>query len=350
MEPVELPIEDVLDLHTFAPKEIPSLLKEYLNACRKAGIYSVRIIHGKGKGFLRNRVHGLLKSLPIVASFSEPPPRAGGWGATIVELRKELDFESSAWACVLDEGARAMGMRLKRSQIAQFAVHAKELLAWNRFANLTAITDPVEIAVKQFLDTLSLLPFVPPRSWLLDIGSGGGFPGIPLGILRPDLHIMLIDASRKKVSFQKHIIRTLALRNIEARHIRAEELKKEFPPRSGRGSREQQLVSQTSPWGGLQGGGQVGGKGELRPYHVIVSKAVSKLGRFLDQAAPLLRRPGIMIAMKGRSVEAELESAGPRVDAEGLTLVVKKYRLPYLDIERCLIIVTNSPGRAEPQK
>jgi 16S rRNA G527 N7-methylase RsmG len=87
----------------------------------------------------------------------------------------------------------------------------------------------------------------------------------------------------------------------------------------------------------------VGGKDELRPYHVIVSKAVSKLERFLDQGTPLLRRPGIMIAMKGRSVEAELESAGPRVEAEGLTLVVKKYRLPHLDIERCLVIVTNSP-------
>ena len=343
MEPVEVPIEDVLDLHTFAPKEIPSLLEEYLNACRKARIYSVRIIHGKGKGFLRNRVHGLLKSLPSVVSFSEAPPRAGGWGATIVELRKEVDFESPAWASILDEGARAMGMRLKRSQIAQFAIHAKELLAWNRFANLTAITDPVEIAVKQFLDTLSLPSFLAPRSRLLDIGSGGGFPGIPLGVLRPDLHIMLIDASRKKVSFQKHIIRTLGLKNIEARHIRAEELKKKLPSRSVRDSREQERVLHRSPLDGPKGGGQVGGGGELRPYHVIVSKAVSNLERFLDQSTPLLRRPGIMIAMKGRSVEAELESAGPRVEAESLTLVVKKYRLPHLDIERCLVILANTP-------
>jgi len=343
MEPVEVPIEDVLDLHTFVPKEIPSLLKEYLNACRKAEIYSVRIIHGKGKGLLRDRVYGLLKRLPIVASFSQAPPRAGGWGATIVELRKKVDFESSAWVHVLDEGARTMGVRLKRSQIAQFAIHAKELVAWNRFANLTAITDPVEIAVKQFLDTLSLLSFLAPRSRLLDIGSGGGFPGIPLKVMRPDLDIMLIDASRKKVSFQKYIIRTLALRNIEARHIRAEELKEELSPRFKRGSRGQQHVSKTSLRDGLKGGGRVGGKDELRPYHVIVSKAVSKLERFLDQGIPLLRRPGIMIAMKGRSVEAELESAGPRVEAEGLAVGVKEYQLPHLEIERHLVIVTNSP-------
>ena len=312
MEPVEVPIEDVLDLHAFAPKEIPGLLKEYLNACRKARIYSVRIIHGKGKGFLRNRVYGLLKGLPIVASFSEAPPRAGGWGATIVELRREVDFESSEWAYILDEGARAMGMRLERSQIAQFAIHAKELLAWNRFTNLTAITDPLEIAVKHFLDTLSLLPFLPPRSWLLDIGSGGGFPGIPLKILRPDLHIMLIDASRKKVSFEKYVIRTLSLEDIEARNIRAEELE-----------------------GGLQS--------EAERYNVVVSKAVSRLERFLDQALPLLRRPGIMIAMKGRSVEGELKAAGSKVEAEGLAVAVKKYRLPHLDMERCLVIVSTSP-------
>ena len=310
-KPVEVPIQDVLDLHTFIPKEIPSLLKEYLNACRKAKIYSVRIIHGKGKGFLKNRVHGLLKDFPMVASFSDAPSSAGGWGATIVELRREVDFDSSEWAHILDEGARAMGMCLERSQIALFAIHAKELMAWNRFANLTAITDPLEIAVKQFLDTLTLSRLLPRGSRVLDIGSGGGFPGIPLKIMRPGLEITLIDASRKKVSFQKHIIRTLALKDIEARHIRAEELRRELQP-------------------------------ETRPYDVIVSKAVSRLDRFLDQAIPLLRRPGIMIAMKGRSVETELEYARSKIEAEGLTVTMKKYRLPHLDIERCLIILSNS--------
>jgi DNA-nicking Smr family endonuclease len=86
--PVKVPIEDVLDLHTFAPKEIPSLLEEYLNACRKARLYSVRIIHGKGQGLLKDRVRGLLKQLPMVASFSDAPAHGGGWGATIVDLKR----------------------------------------------------------------------------------------------------------------------------------------------------------------------------------------------------------------------------------------------------------------------
>jgi 16S rRNA (guanine527-N7)-methyltransferase len=349
-KPVEIPIRDVLDLHTFIPKEIPSLLKEYLNACRKANIYSVRIIHGKGKGFLKNRVRGLLKDFPIVASFSDAPSSAGGWGATIVELRREVDYDSSEWAHILVEGARTMGMCLELSQIARFAIHAKELMAWNRFANLTAITEPIEIAVKQFLDTLPLSPLLPRVSRVLDIGSGGGFPGIPLKIMRPDLEMTLIDASRKKVSFQKHIIRTLALKDIEARHVRAEELRRELQntptqtlpleARPGATSTKQAVALKNQVW--ARGGGHGGGEGELRPFDVILSKAVSRLDRFLDQAIPLLRQPGIMIAMKGRSVETELEYARSKIEAEGLTVTMKKYRLPHLDIERCLIILSNS--------
>jgi 16S rRNA (guanine527-N7)-methyltransferase len=205
-----------------------------------------------------------------------------------------------------------MGMGLAESQIAWFAVHARELMVWNQRTNLTAITDPLEIAVKHFLDTLPVSPLLPSGSSILDIGSGGGFPGIPLKVLRPDLHVMLIDASRKKVSFLKHIISTLGLKDVEASHVRAGDLKKELQPESGR-------------------------------YDVVISKAVSSLDRFLDQAAPLLRRPGALIAMKGRSVEPEVENARPQIEAEGLFLTTKKYRLPYLDVERCLVILSNSP-------
>jgi DNA-nicking Smr family endonuclease len=89
MDPVVIPIEDVLDLHTFQPKEVRPLLEDYLEACWKAEIYSVRIIHGKGKGVLKEHVRKILRSLGRVASFSDAPPGAGGWGATIVRLKKE---------------------------------------------------------------------------------------------------------------------------------------------------------------------------------------------------------------------------------------------------------------------
>jgi DNA-nicking Smr family endonuclease len=82
-----MPIEDILDLHTFKPKEVPDLLADYFYACIDAGIYSVRIVHGKGRGILKKRVQELLKKNPQVESYKNAPLQAGGWGATLVELK-----------------------------------------------------------------------------------------------------------------------------------------------------------------------------------------------------------------------------------------------------------------------
>jgi DNA-nicking Smr family endonuclease len=87
-EPIELPIDGVLDLHTFNPREVKDLVPDYLTACRERGIFQVRIIHGKGTGTLRQTVHSILRRLPAVASFTLDHPQYGGWGATIVYLRK----------------------------------------------------------------------------------------------------------------------------------------------------------------------------------------------------------------------------------------------------------------------
>ncbi len=87
-EPIRIPIEDSIDLHSFSPKEIPSLLGEYLQECIKAGIYEVRIIHGKGTGRQRKMVHSFLEKSSLVESFHLGPPTAGSWGATIALLRR----------------------------------------------------------------------------------------------------------------------------------------------------------------------------------------------------------------------------------------------------------------------
>ena len=89
MEPVQVPISDVLDLHTFKPKEIPDLLNDYFAECIRVNIFSVRIVHGKGKGILKKRVQGLLAKNPMVESFVNAPPDAGGWGATLVQLQRK---------------------------------------------------------------------------------------------------------------------------------------------------------------------------------------------------------------------------------------------------------------------
>ena len=90
MQPVKIDIEDVLDLHTFKPEDVPDLLEDYIFECIKSGIFSVRIIHGKGKGIQKKRVQKLLKNNPKVESFQDAPPEAGGWGATLVELKKDV--------------------------------------------------------------------------------------------------------------------------------------------------------------------------------------------------------------------------------------------------------------------
>jgi DNA-nicking Smr family endonuclease len=90
--PVELAIDGELDLHTFQPSELAPLLQDYIDACRAKGILSLRIIHGKGRGVLRERVHALLKNHPQVKGFQLAPPEAGGWGATLVELEAPRPF------------------------------------------------------------------------------------------------------------------------------------------------------------------------------------------------------------------------------------------------------------------
>jgi DNA-nicking Smr family endonuclease len=89
LEPIEIPIDGILDLHTFAPKEVKGLLDEYIFACIEKKIFSLRIIHGKGTGVLKKRVQGILHKHPQVVSFVDAPLQSGGWGATLVELKKQ---------------------------------------------------------------------------------------------------------------------------------------------------------------------------------------------------------------------------------------------------------------------
>ncbi|RPJ17013.1 MAG: DNA mismatch repair protein MutS [Desulfobacteraceae bacterium] len=93
MMPVKIPIEDHIDLHTFRPEEVSELLSEYFSECIKNGIFTVRVIHGKGKGFLKKGVVEFLKKSPLVESFKDAPIESGGWGATIVKFKHDDNLQ-----------------------------------------------------------------------------------------------------------------------------------------------------------------------------------------------------------------------------------------------------------------
>jgi len=220
-----------------------------------------------------------------------------------------MEIGSREWQNFIIDGARKLGVEIDAGITAQFSIHASELIKWNRKLNLTSITHPQELAVKHFLDSLAPAHFIPDNARMLDIGSGGGFPGIPLKVLNPSLKVMLIDGTRKKVNFLKHALRTLKLESIEAHQIRAENLHED--PTC------------------------------VNLFDVIISRALSSLKLFVKMALPLLAQQGTIMAMKGEVNQEELDA----VDLDGLEdryhFEVKNYKLPSIEAARSIVIIRN---------
>jgi 16S rRNA (guanine527-N7)-methyltransferase len=207
---------------------------------------------------------------------------------------------------LLAEGAQAFGIYLDGEAVEAFEVYLKEILKWNQKINLTAIRSEKGIVLKHFLDSLSVVPYLPKYSSVLDIGSGAGFPGIPLKIIEPTLEMTLIDSVRKKIDFQRHIIRMLGLKGIGAIHGRVQD--KEI----------------------LQG---LGGR-----FDITLSRAFSELRTLLVLSFPLLKEGGLVIAMKGDVESDELrlmaEAEGPRYRLQRTVPLV----LPLSSFKRTLLL------------
>ena len=236
-----------------------------------------------------------------------------------------MNIGSDKWKRLILKGAEELGISLEQGQIDRFVAHAVELAKWNRKINLTAIADPLEIAVKHFLDSIAPAGHIPPDGTMLDVGSGGGFPGVPLKIIFPSLTVTLIDASRKKVNFLKHLIRTLKLEGIQALHVRAEDL----PDVNSKD---------------LFGQGRLFENG----FDVVICRALTSLDGFALMAFPLLNSGGSIIALKGKVGEAEVESVRRVVRKTSgkagfgdrrFSVDVKRYALPYLGSERSVVII-----------
>ena len=183
------------------------------------------------------------------------------------------------------------------------------LLKWNSKFNLTAITDEEKVWSNHFEDSLAPIKFVEGKKRLADLGSGAGFPGLPLKIALPDLEVVLIDSRRKRISFCNEIIRELKLDNVRAVHGRAE---------------DKNLYS------------------SLMPFDVVISRATWALDEYLRIADPYYDKNGICIAMRGAAWEDELSSAKLVMGSLGLKLFAKELYSIGDSEKRCLLVFKKS--------
>lgn len=208
----------------------------------------------------------------------------------------------------LISSSAAYGITVTQSMAEQFQVYLELLTEWNQKMNLTALKEPEEIAEKHFLDSILILKFlkIPQGAKLIDVGTGAGFPGVPLKILRPDLRLTLMDGLNKRLIFLKELLRELSLQ-AELVHLRAEE------------------------------GGK---KPEYREqFDVATARAVARLPVLCEYCLPFLKKGGVFAAMKGPEAQKELDSAEHAVRLLGCeTVSSASYELPGGD-GRSLVLI-----------
>lgn len=205
--------------------------------------------------------------------------------------------------------AQAWGLTLNQQQLDQFAHYAQELQRWNERLNLTAITDARGIYVRHFLDSLSCA-----RSWgqtpntLIDIGTGAGFPGLPLKILQPDLQLTLVESIAKKATFLRAIADELGLNDVKVQVARAETIGREPSQRER--------------------------------YDVVTARAVAELRVLAEYCLPLCRVGGVFLAPKGGQSQTEIADAQQAITTLGGAMAeVVPVELPEVE-PRCVVVIS----------
>ena len=207
-------------------------------------------------------------------------------------------------------GSEELGLKLDSKALNDFSLYKKLLLEWNKKFNLTAVTDDVEIDIKHFLDSLTVISLLPDKQFLkvIDVGTGAGFPGIPIKIIKPDAELVLLDSLNKRLKFLDEVISQLKLENIKTVHLRAEDAGKDVLYRA--------------------------------KYDVSISRAVANLKVLSEYCLPLVKVNGLFIAMKGPNANNEISEAKAMIKELGGEIVsVKKMTLPFSDMERNIVLV-----------
>ncbi|NLJ79277.1 MAG: 16S rRNA (guanine(527)-N(7))-methyltransferase RsmG [Tissierellia bacterium] len=203
-----------------------------------------------------------------------------------------------------------LNIDLDERSIDRFILFKELLLEWNKKMNITSITEDVEVDIKHFIDSITPLStgLFDGRKKVIDIGTGGGFPGIPLKIVRGDLDVLLLDSLNKRIMFLHEVIDRLGLKDIVAIHGRAEEL---------------------------------GRKKEYREnYDIVISRAVAALNTLAEYCLPFAKVGGHFVSMKGPDIEDELKQARKAIETLGGRIKdVEVLTLPFSDIRHSLIVI-----------
>lgn len=205
----------------------------------------------------------------------------------------------------------------EKSHIEQFYKYMNLLIEWNEKINLTAIIEPEEIILKHFIDSLTICKYIENNATLADVGTGAGFPGIPLKIYRPDIKITLVDSLNKRINFLNEVINNLELKNIVTIHSRVEDFGKN--------------------------------KNYREKYDYVTARAVANLNTLSEYLVPIVKVNGKAICMKGNDVQDEVDNAKHAIKILGGTVEkVDYFKLPNSDISRNIIVVkkvNNTPAR-----
>lgn len=199
-------------------------------------------------------------------------------------------------------------IEINDEQIEKFDLYMKLLLEWNEKINLTAITEKDDIILKHFVDSLTILKYVDESDKIIDIGTGAGFPGIPIKIMNEEANITLLDSLNKRINFLNIVINELKLDNIVAIHGRAEELARN--------------------------------KAHREKYDVAVSRAVANLSTLTEYMLPFIKVGGKCICMKGANVKEEIDKAKNAIKKLGGQIeIVDNFYLSENDNERNIVII-----------